>query len=111
MNRISFAAILFFLLIHFCPAQNTAVTITGTVFPDETDKDGNPLSVYIEVAGKDDATLNYFITNDNKGKELLLHLYSTVNAAGMVQTTANKNTLTLQKYTVIDNPPEDLNDL
>ncbi|MFH0919264.1 MAG: hypothetical protein V1913_02795 [Fibrobacterota bacterium] len=111
MDRLCFILLAAFCLGAPLSAQTGTIAITGTVFPDDTDKDGNPLSVFIEVQGKDDTAVNYFITADGKGRELLVHLYSTITAVGQVKNESGKNTMTVQKYTVVANPPEDLDDL
>lgn len=94
-------------------AQSGPANISGVVFPNETDANGNPLSVYIEVLGKDESEKNkeYFIVNDARGKELIRLLYNNVNAIGIVSTNpSGALLLTVQKYSLIESKPEDLED-
>jgi len=111
MNRFYIPVMWAFLLSGALFAQNALQTVTGTVFPDDMDKEGNPVSVYIEVQGKDEAMVNYFVVNDGKGRELLTRLYTTVSAMGVVRNESNRNILTVQKYVIVDNPPENLDNL
>jgi len=100
------------------PAQpilplNTPITITGTLFPDETDAEGNATSIYIEVFKKEDPlnSPEYTIAPDAKGKELAKHLYHTVSVTGMLKVGPDgKNLLYIQKFEIIPSKPEDLED-
>jgi hypothetical protein len=94
-------------------APPSSITITGVLFPNETDQEGNPLSVYVEVLGKEESGKNteYFIVNDAKGKELMKFLYNNVNVTGMVAANPMGNMmLTVQKFAVVESKPEDLED-
>jgi len=94
-------------------APPSPVTVTGVLFPNETDQEGNPLSVYIEVLGKDESDKNteYFVAVDAKGKELMKFLYNNINATGLVSTNPMGSLmLTVQKFTVVESKPEDLED-
>jgi hypothetical protein len=87
------------------------VTVTGVVFPNETNAEGNPVSVYIEVLGKGDSEVNveYFIVNDARGKDLFKSLYSNVAVYGIVSTNATGNyMLSVQRYSILESKPEDL---
>jgi hypothetical protein len=91
--------------------ESGKVTVTGTIFPEETDKDGNPLSVYLSIVDKTlpEGGTDYLIKTDNNLKEYIKLLYQTVEADGSFTTSKEgRKILKIEKYKLLENKPEDI---
>lgn len=95
------------------PAPGT-ITVTGTLFPEETDAEGNPLMLYVEIFNKEDPqkSQEYPIAMDGKWKELSKALYHTVTVTGALRNAGEgRLLLSVQQFEVIPSRPEDLEDI
>ncbi|MBL8027303.1 MAG: hypothetical protein JNL74_12865 [Fibrobacteres bacterium] len=91
--------------------ESGKVTVKGTIFPEETDKDGNPVSLYLSIVDKSlpEGGTDYLIQSDANLKEFLKLLYQTVEAAGTYTTnTSGRKVLKIDKFKLIENKPEDI---
>lgn len=104
------------LTVYSAPPSPAAgpITVTGTLFPEETDTEGNPLMLYVEIFNKEDPqkSQEYPIAMEGKWKELTKALYHTVTLTGSLRNAGDgRMLLSVQQFELIPSKPEDLDDI
>jgi hypothetical protein len=91
--------------------ESGKITVTGTIFPEETDNEGHPLSFYLSIVDKTlpEGGTDYLVQPDANSKNFLKLLYRTIEAMGTYTTGKNgRKILRVEKYSLIENRPEDI---